>query len=134
MPAAPAKQINPTQPTFTTVPVAGDPTPEEQALLARLRAEDQRVGSTQIVKDSYSDIRAPGLPAVPAPAPVQTGPAAVTPTVNPAILELANNNDLNIATIAREAQQITNAHPAGTLGVNQREPGQAQEEVHISLR
>lgn len=37
--------------------------------------------------------------------PQQTAPEpSVTPPANPAILELANNNDLNVATIAREAQ------------------------------
>jgi hypothetical protein len=36
---------------------------------------------------------------------------AVTPPVSPAILELANNNDLDIATIAREAQHRAPEHP-----------------------
>lgn len=60
--------------------------------------------------------------------PVQPSPAPatpVTPPVNPAILELANNNDLNIATIAREAKQINGEHPDGTLG---------DGEVSVSLR
>ncbi len=55
----------------------------------------------------YSNMRIPGLQPVPL-APVTTTsnvplPPVTAPT-NPAILELANNNDLNVATIAREAQ------------------------------
>jgi hypothetical protein len=49
------------------------------------------------------------------PAPVQP----VTPHVDPAILDLANNNDLNVATIARE--------------VNKHIQGSSDEEVVISL-
>jgi hypothetical protein len=35
----------------------------------------------------------------------QTAPAPATPTPNPAILELAGNNDLNVATLARQANK-----------------------------
>lgn len=47
-----------------------------------------------------------GTAPVPVPASVQNASAPVTPPVNPAILGLANNNDLNVATIAREANHI----------------------------
>lgn len=58
---------------------------------------------------------------VPAPTPAQptpaVDPAPVTAAPNPAILELARSNDLNIATLAREAKKSDN-----------------DEEVVISLR
>lgn len=53
------------------------------------------------------------------PTPVMPANPPVTPTPNPAILELANNNDLNVATIAREAQH--------------RNPNGGVDEVVISL-
>lgn len=44
--------------------------------------------------------------------PVPAGPApAMTAQPNPAILELANNNDLNVATLAREAQARSGEPP-----------------------
>ncbi|HEX8227376.1 MAG TPA: PrgI family protein [Candidatus Saccharimonadales bacterium] len=62
---------------------------------------------TPLTPADYTNIRVPGVQAAP-PAPVPPPPAAaqasVTAPPNPAILELANNNDLNVATIAREAQ------------------------------
>ena len=65
-----------------------------------------------------------GRPA--ANAPVQTQPTATPQTsvneVPPAIIELANNRDLSIETIAREANRI------------QQENKLSDEEVVISLR
>lgn len=61
----------------------------------------------------------PSLSAVPA-VPVDQTPA-VTPPVDPAILSLAKNNDLNVATLAREAQK------------NKGDEGQLQNEVVVSL-
>jgi hypothetical protein len=56
------------------------------------------------VSAGYSSMR--GQTAQPmTPAPVQPPvQSAVTPQPDPAILELANNNDLNVATLAREAK------------------------------
>jgi len=63
---------------------------------------------------------------VPAPAAAQTVAAsptsAVTPPSDPAILSLAKNNDLNVATLAREARK------------NRADDSQSQSEVVISLR
>jgi hypothetical protein len=67
------------------------------------------------VQQAQAAQQAAVAPAAPAPAPVPTTTAVtttaapiaqppVTEAPNPAILELANNNDLNVATIAREAQ------------------------------
>lgn len=41
--------------------------------------------------------------------PVYQPPAPSKPTPNPAIINLANNDDLNVATIARQAKQISEA-------------------------
>lgn len=57
-------------------------------------------------------------PGMPLPAPMQmTAPAAVTPDPKPVILELANNNDLDVATLAREAKRQTEG-PADEVVVN----------------
>jgi hypothetical protein len=66
---------------------------------------------------------APSMPATPAVAATSDGgiqlnaqapagaPAAMTDEPRPAILELANNNDLNVATLAREAQARSGEPP-----------------------
>lgn len=125
----PVQPPQPAAPTFTSVPVAANPTPGDEALLQAAKAGSADAGGQNarpVQAQSYSDIRTSSpsgiLPsAAPQLAPAQTAAAVVTPMtspVNPAILELANNNDLNIATIAREAQQISSAqHPAETSGI-----------------
>jgi hypothetical protein len=116
-------------------PVAADPTPDEMALAEHLREEH-----FDLPHNPYSHLKtiqpvdhnAPyPIPAPPTPAQVQLTAAApipvptqnpVPPSTDAAILNLANNNDLNVATIAREAQKA-------------REPKQSPEdEVVISLR
>ena len=87
--------------------------------------DSQASGSSQTQPPiDYTAIRVPGSAAMPSPgaqaqaagqdSQTTAGPLAaaanpaanppVTDQPNPAILELANNNDLNVATIAREAQ------------------------------
>jgi len=70
----------------------------------------------------YSNIRTssarPGALAA-LPAASKTAHPTVTAQPNPAILELANNNDLNVATIAREAQ-ARNAGPTDEVVVSLR--------------
>lgn len=68
----------------------------------------------------YTAIRTPGGQggaSVPVQATAQTSGQPVTDQPNPAILELANNNDLNVATIAREAQ-ARSAGPDGEVVIN----------------
>ncbi len=102
---------------------------EDKALSAELRA---RSGPPQ----AYSNLRTlqplgaktaavavnDGQPVQPAPSatPVADNTStAVTASSDPAILSLSNNNDLNVATIAREAQRVKR--------------GGAQDEVVVSL-
>lgn len=124
-PVVPAASYNP-QAGFSQVAQVAEPTAEELAF-----AEELKRRQTMLYENTTPQVETPAVP-VQAPAqavyaPVETAPAApvqpvqieatlqpqpgpaatVTPPVNPAILELANNNDLNVATIAREAQHRT---------------------------
>lgn len=65
---------------------------------------------------------APAQPVQPQPAPPPT-PATSKPLVSPDIINLANNSDLSIETIAHEAQRI-----------HEKEEKSSSEEVVISLR
>jgi hypothetical protein len=93
-------------------PVASAPaTMDEQQLLAQLRAQDQAPSATYshlhtIQPLSQQNPRA----AVRRPAPAtntrtKSAEPPVTPAHNAAILDLVSNNDLNVATIAREAHK-----------------------------
>jgi hypothetical protein len=116
-PAVPGQQVVPTQPaptgqgtddtgdpaanywhmhTILPAPVAGaDPT-----------TDDAPVAPYVLPMDTPMPNPAMPVPGIAAPAgqPLQSVAPGVTPTPDPAILNLANNNDLNVATIAREAQ------------------------------
>lgn len=110
------------------VPAAGTATPDEAAIVAHSKAHND---SQQI---TYAHMRViqplgsqPPLSATtPPPPPRSTDtatdhvpPAAPSaPAHDPAILSLANNNDLNVATLAREAYKAKNP---------------SQDEVVISL-
>ncbi len=97
-PAAPQQQVS-----STVVPV------DENSLIATLRAQDE----AKIRANAYSHLhtlqplsatsQTPVPPSPPVPA--QTPQPAVTPRPNAAILQLARNDDLNVATIAREAKK-----------------------------
>lgn len=155
--AQPASNWYTPQPSAVPTVPAGNPNAADEALIARSLGQPQTPGqqpattsvqpqpAAQITPApaSYSNIRTPQLPAAQMAAGVPAGQgnpsvqpptAAVTPPVNPAILELANNNDLNISTIAREARQISGAHPDGTLGSPGRDQAGQGGEVSISLR
>lgn len=106
-------------------------TPDEEAIIAELEEREQKVDTA-----SHSHIKTiqplhdnqhvhHAAPPAQSPAPVQPTPQntpaqtnASPQTPDAAILELARNNDLNVATIAREAKRT-------------QEPG---DEVVISLR
>jgi hypothetical protein len=117
-PPAPAANdywfLNPTlvnaMPTATVAPgsletAVPTPTADEEALAEQLRtqAEAQNqayshmhtLGSNVVINPSGT---------VPVP-PAQPVSLPVTPPIDPAILNLANNNDLNVATIARQANE-----------------------------
>jgi hypothetical protein len=102
-------------------------TSDEQALLAHLKADTNslHISNSHLKTIKPLDDTQPAaahtasVPVVPPPAPA---PPPVTATPDPAILNLANNNDLNVATLAREAQKAKDSE----------EP--PQDEVVISLR
>lgn len=106
------------------------PTPlSEQELLEQLRSRHksmpQSFNHMRIIqptdKQHQVPIAGPGpLPVPSLPPPPPPPPAPVTPPTDPAILELANNDDLNVATIARQANKAK-----GVQGPN--------DEVVISL-
>ncbi len=75
------------QPVPLQAPVAAAPAPDTTSQLA-----------TQILTGQSA------MPMPPITAPIQPA-VPVTPVPNPAILELANNNDLDVATIARVAHE-----------------------------
>lgn len=103
-----------------TSTLAVDSTPEEEAFVAQLKAQNKAQSSSkshlrtlQPLDDQPVAAKA-HVPATP-PEPSMPGP-------DPAILALANNNDLNVATLAREANKAKTS----------KEP--PQDEVVISLR
>jgi hypothetical protein len=99
----------------TVGPVAATPTPDEVALAEQLRRQED----TQISNSHLKTIAPPGQEERYAKHKPQS---PVPPQTDAAILNLANNNDLNVATIAREAHKA-------------REPKQqSEDEVVISLR
>lgn len=87
-----------------TVPVAATPTAEEQALVSKLEKENRHLkaayGHMKVVTPLSEQA------AKPAPAPVnKPAPPPVTPKESAAIINLANNDDLNVDAIAREAKR-----------------------------
>ncbi len=96
-------------------------TADETALVAQFKAQHR---SDHVYHSHLRTIQPLGSapPAVMPTTDSGTAPAAVTPPPSPAILSLANNNDLNVATLAREASKAK----------SQELP--PDEEVVISLR
>lgn len=108
----------------STMPSA--PTPDEAHIVAELK-EHERLSPTSAYYGHMHTIQPlsqqsqppaqPPMQPVPAPpvagpapvsaAPVQPPPAPVTPASQAAILQLASNDDLNVATLAREAERST---------------------------
>jgi len=117
-PAAPAN-LAPGQATFTnsqvvlpgstddTVALAQTETPDEEALAQQLKAQHQQQPA------SYSHLRTLqplGSQPTPAATPDPAPPAASPATPDPDILSLAINNDLNVATLARQANKAKQAN------------------------
>jgi hypothetical protein len=97
------------------------PTAEEQALIekiAKSKASTTSAGShlKTLTPLSRQNNHQPATNVVPTqtPAPI----ISQTTTPNPAILNLANNNDLNVATIARQAQHISEADGEVTISLH----------------
>lgn len=156
--AAPQPQTQPYQPVQITQPApqptapgvlptgpapiqAANPTPEEQAMAQQLRANNQ---STMDI--NYNHLRVmpaptgvslanafgPGGPQL--PQPIVSAPAApVTRQPDPAILDLAKNDDLNVATLAREAGREVNKTAEGSHDLSDTSSGSSNG-VEIPLR
>lgn len=107
------------------VPQAATPTAEEEELAKEIKRKQEILDSVQstshirtiqplsvqmaqAAQTGQQPVQVP-VPAAPATASVDNAQPPVTEQPNPAILGLANNNDLDVATIAREAQHITGA-------------------------
>ncbi|MDB5168788.1 MAG: hypothetical protein JWO41_144 [Candidatus Saccharibacteria bacterium] len=99
------------------MPVAQDETPEEESLIAQIKSHRDEQDS--VMNSHLRTLQPIDEQAANAPKPAPT-PSPVTP--DPAILSLANNNDLNVATLAREANKSKGSD----------EPGNG--EVVVSLR
>ena len=88
-------------------PVAQTETADEAALVARLRAQnDSRHASYSHMRtvQPLGSVPTAGAQQVAQPAP-EPPATTVTAPPDPAILSLANNNDLNVSTLAREAHK-----------------------------
>lgn len=90
-------------------PQAALPTPEEEAMVARFKAENS---SQTVAYGHLKTLKTPEeLAAEEAQAKIAAAQAAaaakpaVTPNTQAAIINLAQNNDLNVSTIARQAQK-----------------------------
>lgn len=131
--ATPVQAASPPAMPVLTAPAAGDTTPDEAALAAQLSAQ---ASSRQVSFGNLRTLQPLGSPAAaavanvpPAAAAASTSPPTavaaqddtVTVTSDPAILSLAKNDDLNVATLAREAQK------------NRGGENQPRNEVMISL-
>lgn len=109
-PAAVAALTPSTNPLFVSNLPAGEPTAAEQAIAEKLREQHekaQQVSNYQHMKVIKPLDDNPPPPTPPPPmSPAQSAPQApLTPPVNPATMNLATNNDLSIATIARIANK-----------------------------
>lgn len=86
-------------PVLPALPVSNDlPTADEAALLEHVHEEDEREADALKRMHVLQQNQA-------APAPTQPEPSSVTQTPDAGILELANNDDLTVATIARQAHK-----------------------------
>jgi hypothetical protein len=112
---------SPTQATPTGQTLA----PDEQALLQKMQKKNEQTRLTYAHMRKLEPAAAQSVqaPVVPTPSPAPTLQAqAVTPTPDPGILNLVTSNDLNVATIARQAHKQKGSEPP------------EDQEVVISLR
>lgn len=105
----------PTDNTIPAVPQAAEPTADERALAERLRAQNntQQVSYAHlhtIQPLSVQEAQAKARAAAAAEAQ-KAAASAMTAQPDPAIIALASNNDLNVATIARQANRQSQESP-----------------------
>jgi hypothetical protein len=94
-----------TQAPALAAPQAVDPTAEEEALVEKLKAENSSMSAAY---GHMKTLKTPEQLAAEARAAAQAQAAAkpkVTPDKQAAIINLANNDDLDVATIARQAHK-----------------------------
>lgn len=94
--------------------VPGMPTPAEAALGAQLKAEAQKPDVSYAHLRTIQPLAGQVPGANPQPSTAKMVPGAQKTTArapDPAILDLANNNDLNVATLARQAHQSKDSEP-----------------------
>ncbi|HSX15593.1 MAG TPA: PrgI family protein [Candidatus Saccharimonadales bacterium] len=107
------------QPAAPAIPQAATPTAEEEALLQKLHHTEQ-VSTTaayghmktlktpaQIAEEEAAARRAAADAAAQAAAAAAAAKPQVTPEAQAVILDLSNNDDLDVATIARQAHKAT---------------------------
>lgn len=89
---------------------AANPTPDEESFIKQLKAEPafspNMHGHLHVIQplSAQKTVAIPPTPTAPPPAPASPAPK-VTQQPDAAILDLARNDDLNVATIAREANK-----------------------------
>lgn len=98
------------------------PTADEQAIVERSKAQHATQNQSYAHLRTIQPLGTPAVAQTPAPTDYVPAPTTMTPPPDPAILSLANNDDLNVATLAREAYKAKNPD---------RPP---EDEVVISLR
>lgn len=110
-PAVPAAPVVDDSASPMQLPQAATPTAEEEAFAEEIKRKQELYDYPHTAAHirtiqplSVQAAQAAQQAAAAQVAAVQQSQQSVTATPNPAILELANNNDLNVATIAREAQ------------------------------
>lgn len=127
-PAAPAQlppdaaifQSQVVAPGASDVPViaaSSDVTPEEAAVIARAKQQSTTQAVSYAHLKTIQPLGSAPLPPPPTP-PVAPAPATSAPAPDPAILKLANNNDLNVATLAREAKRATKPDDEGEVVIS----------------
>jgi hypothetical protein len=112
--------VSPTMqpPADPDIPHAAAPTPEEEALVEKLKAEN----ATSSMTAAYGHMKILKTPEqlaaearAAAAAPVKP---PVTPTDQAAIINLANNDDLDVATIARQAHERVSRDSDGEVVIS----------------
>lgn len=104
-----------TTPAEDSGPVAAMPTPDEEALVRKLKAENANArmtaayGHMKVIKTPEQLAEEARQAAAAAAAQPPANPP-VTPHTQAAILNLANNDDLDVATIARQAHEQVSEH------------------------
>jgi len=97
-------------------PHAAMPTPEEQAMVAKFKAENS---SQSVAYGHLKTLKTPEQLAAEARAEIAAKPP-VTPINQAAIINLANNDDLSVATIARQAHEQAKQDSDGEVVISLR--------------